>query len=106
MNQSGAFWDTTNPLKPRGIIDNEATLDIPFDLTAWCSDIGDSIASWTIYPDNPITNVSSSLNGDVIVAFLKMNGAAPGATLKVECRFVTVAGRTDNRTVYLEVTER
>ena len=106
MAATGSFWNIDNPLKPTGIIDPAATLDIPFDMTAWLSDIGDSLTSWTLIPEAPITIVSSAASGDVINAFISMNGAAAGSTLKVACRFVTVAGRTDERTVYLQVTER
>lgn len=106
MATSGAFWNFDNPMKPNGIIDPDAILDIPFDLSDWLAATSDTIASWTIIPDLPITNVSSSAAAGVIVAFIAMNGAAIGNTLKVTCRFITSGGRTDERTVYLNVIDR
>lgn len=103
---TGAFWDIANPLKPKGIIDPDSTLDIPFDWSDWLTDIEDTIASHSILPDEPMTCLSSAEDAGVVTAFVRVNGAEVGQTLAVTCRIVTAAGRTDDRSVYLKIKDR
>lgn len=98
------FWNTANPLKPRGIKDPDAVLDYPVDFSAWLADIGDTYASHTILASAGITIDSSSENAGIITPVI--SGGVVGATESFTVRITTTAGRTDDRTFFLKIVQR
>lgn len=109
---TGAFWDVSNPMKPVGLFDRHAQLDIPFDWSAWLTDKGASYSSHTIEVDASLTCVSSNHSAGVISALIKVTtpaDVAVGTKLAVTCKLVATLGAMtlkDDRTVYLKVVER
>lgn len=81
--------------------DPDAVLDYPFDWSTWLD--GDTISSHTITADSGITVDSSSATTSVVTVWL--SGGTAGASYSVACRITTAAGRTDERTIRIEVFE-
>ena len=87
-----------NPLK-----DPSAVLDYVFDWTEWLATV-ETITDYTITADTGITVGSSTeLDGKVIVW---LSGGTAGINYKVACLITTSAGRTDERTIWIKVTNR
>lgn len=87
-----------NPLK-----DPSAVLDYVFDWTEWLA-TGETIADHTITADTGITvDSSTELDGKVTVW---LSGGTAGQNYKVACKITTSAGRTDERTIWIKVTDR
>ena len=87
-----------NPLK-----DPSAVLDYVFDWTEWLA-TGETITDYTITADTGITvDSSTELDGKVTVW---LSGGTAGQNYKVACKITTSAGRTDERTIWIKVTDR
>jgi len=87
-----------NPLK-----DPSAVLDYVFDWTEWLA-TGETITDHTITADTGITvDSSTELDGKVTVW---LSGGTAGINYKVACKITTSAGRTDERTFWIKVTDR
>ena len=87
-----------NPLK-----DPSAVLDYVFDWSGWLA-IGETITDHTITADTGITvDSSTELDGKVTVW---LSGGTAGINYKVACLITTSAGRTDERTIWIKVTNR
>ena len=87
-----------NPLK-----DPSAVLDYAFDWTEWLA-TGETITDHTITADTGITvDSSTELDGKVTVW---LSGGTAGINYKVACKITTSAGRTDERTIWIKVTNR
>ena len=87
-----------NPLK-----DPSAVLDYVFDWTGWLAS-GETIDTHTITVDTGLTKDSSTeLDGKVTVW---LSGGTAGINYKVACLITTSAGRTDERTIWIKVTNR
>ena len=87
-----------NPLK-----DPSAVLDYVFDWTEWLA-TGETITDHTITADTGITvDSSTELDGKVTVW---LSGGTAGVNYKVACLITTSAGRTDERTIWIKVTNR
>ena len=87
-----------NPLK-----DPSAVLDYVFDWTEWLA-TGETITDHTITADTGITvDSSTELDGKVTVW---LSGGTAGQNYKVACKITTSAGRTDERTIWIKVTDR
>ena len=87
-----------NPLK-----DPSAVLDYVFDWTEWLA-TGETIDTHTITVDTGLTKDSSTeLDGKVTVW---LSGGTAGINYKVACKITTTAGRTDERTIWIKVTNR
>ena len=87
-----------NPLK-----DPSAVLDYVFDWTEWLA-TGETITDHTITADTGITvDSSTELDGKVTVW---LSGGTAGQNYKVACKITTSAGRTDERTIWIKVTNR
>lgn len=84
--------------------DPDATLDYPFDWSAWLADIEDEYASHEIVVDEGLTLVSSSYADGVITPFV--SGGTLSQKHAVTCRITTVGGRIDDRTIYLDIKDR
>ena len=88
-----------NPLK-----DPSAVLDYVFDWKEEWLATGETITDYTITADTGITVGSSTeLDGKIIVW---LSGGTAGINYKVACKITTSAGRTDERTIWIKVTNR
>ena len=87
-----------NPLK-----DPSAVLDYVFDWTEWLA-TGETITDHTITADTGITVDSSTESDGKVTVWL--SGGTAGINYKVACLITTTAGRTDERTIWIKVTNR
>ena len=87
-----------NPLK-----DPSAVLDYAFDWTGWLA-AGETITDHTITADTGITVDSSTESDGKVTVWL--SGGTAGINYKVACKITTSAGRTDERTIWIKVTDR
>ena len=95
-----------NPLK-----DPSAVLDYAYDWTEWLAN-GETIAVdsetgeklITITADTGITVDSSTEASGKVTVWL--SGGTAGINYKVACLITTAAGRTDERTIWIKVTNR
>ena len=87
-----------NPLK-----DPSAVLDYMFDWTEWLA-TGETITDHTITADTGITKDSSTEGSGKVTVWL--SGGTAGQNYKVACLVTTSAGRTDERTMWIKVTDR
>lgn len=87
--------------------DPDATLDYSFDWSEWLTG-GDTIDSYSILisPTTvPALNNDSDSNTTTAV-FIFLSGGVVGQVYDVTCRITTVAGRVEDRTMYIRVVER
>ena len=83
--------------------DPSAILDWAFDWTDWLA-AAETITDHTITADTGITvDSSTELDGKIIVW---LSGGTAGQNYKVACKITTSAGRTDERTIWIKVTDR
>ena len=83
--------------------DPSAILDWAFDWTDWLA-AAETITDHTITADTGITvDSSTELDGKIIVW---LSGGTAGINYKVACLITTTAGRTDERTIWIKVTDR
>ena len=98
-----------NPLK-----DPSAVLDYAFDWKPkthgalgatkdWLA-TGETITDHTITADTGITVDSSTEDDGKVTVWL--SGGTAGINYKVACKITTSAGRTDERTIWIKVTDR
>ena len=87
-----------NPLK-----DPSAVLDYVFDWTEWLATV-ETITDHTITADTGITVDSSTESDGKVIVWL--SGGTAGINYKVACLITTSAGRTDERTIWIKVTNR
>lgn len=85
------------------IKDPSAILDWMFDWSDWLAS-GETIISHTITVDTGITNDSSTEDDGKVTVWL--SGGTAGENYKVACLIETSAGRTDERTIWIKVTNR
>lgn len=82
-----------------------STLDYSIDLSAWIALIpGDALngATWTMTAG--LTKVSSSFTATSATVWL--SGGRRTSQESATCVFTTVLGRTDQRTIYLQINDR
>ena len=87
---------------PRYLKDPSARLDYAVDWTAWLQD-GDSIAT-SEWLTGDLTPTEPRLIGATATVWL--SGGVLGVTYRITNRITTAAGRTDERTLRLLITER
>ena len=87
-----------NPLK-----DPSAVLDYAFDWTDWLA-AAETITYHTITADTGITVDSWTEDAGKVTVWL--SGGTAGINYKVACKITTTAGRTDERTIWIKVTDR
>lgn len=80
------------------IKDPDAVLDYQFDWSDWLS--SDTISSYTITASG--ITVDSDSNTDTAVT-VWLSGGTVGDAATVECKIVTAASRTDERTIKLAI---
>ena len=88
-----------NPLK-----DPSAVLDYVFDWSEEWLATGETITDHTITADTGITVDSSTEDAGKVTVWL--SGGTAGINYKVACLVTTSAGRTDERTIWIKVTNR
>lgn len=98
----------------RFIKDPSAVLDYKFDWAAltngsgtsdWLSS-GETIASRTVTLDTGLTKDSDSVTDSSTSVTVWLSGGTAGSTYGVTCRITTTAGRTDERSIVIEVKNR
>lgn len=82
--------------------DPEAVLDYAVDWSAWLGTDTISTVTWTV----PTGLVLASQANTTTVATAWISGGVAGTVYTVECKIVTAAGRTDERSFVLRVVER
>ena len=83
--------------------DPSAILDWAYDWTDWLA-AAETITDHTITADTGITVDSSTEDTGVVTVWL--SGGTAGENYKVACLITTSAGRTDERTIWIKVTNR
>ena len=83
--------------------DPSAILDWAFDWTDWLA-AAETITDHTITADTGITVDSSTEDDGKVTVWL--SGGTAGINYKVACLITTSAGRTDERTIWIKVTNR
>ena len=78
-------------------------MDYVFDWTEWLA-TGETITDHTITADTGITVDSSTESDGKVTVWL--SGGTAGINYKVACLITTSAGRTDERTIWIKVTNR
>jgi hypothetical protein len=84
--------------------DPNATLDYSFNWAPWLAIVTDTIASVTWVKSVGLTIVSQSFTGTSATAFI--SGGVLGALESLTCRITTAGGRTEDRTIFLQIVER
>lgn len=82
--------------------DPSAVLDYEFDWAAWLG--SDTISSHTVTAATGITVASSTATSTAVIAWL--SGGTAGQAYTVTNRIVTTGGRTDERSITLQVIDR
>lgn len=88
----------------RFIKDPQAVLDYQWDWSAWLGD-GETIASHQVIVPTGLTLDSSAATDSAVTAWLS-GGEVIGRSYAVSCRITTTAGRTDARSIYINIQER
>ncbi len=83
--------------------DPSAVLDWAFDWTDWLA-AAETITNHTITADTGLTVDPSTEDAGVVTVWL--SGGTAGENYKVACLVETSAGRTDERTIWIKVTNR
>lgn len=83
--------------------DPESVLDFGFDWSDWLAS-GETISSHTVTAETGITKDSDTEASGVVTVWL--SGGTVGTTYTLECKIVTSASRTDERTMTVKVQER
>jgi hypothetical protein len=86
----------------RFVLDKDAVLDFAFDWSPWLA-AGETITAKTLTPSSGLTVDSSSEAAGLVTVWV--SHATPG-NQTVACKITTSAGRTDERTIHLVVTDR
>ena len=84
------------------IKDPDAVLDYALNWTKWLEGDTISTGTWTI--DAGPTIASQSVSGGIVTMFL--SGGVDGVSYNAKCRVVTTGGRTEDRTIQIQVKER
>jgi hypothetical protein len=105
MFTGGRWWTLTDPKKPRGAKDPDATIDVTFDWTPWLDDIGSVQISEVTFTLNGVSSVGSFSDGSKVTVFITGGTAGSAATVACKIKTLTTPSRTDERTVYIDVAE-
>ena len=83
--------------------DPSAILDWVFDWSAWLG-AGETITSHTIVAATGIVKDSSTEAAGKVTVWI--SSGTTGTTYKCACKIATSAGRTDERTIWIQVQDR
>lgn len=85
---------------------DNSLLDYPFDWTPWLTEIGDTIASYTLVIEGGGTISSDSNTDYVVTAWINLTTAVDvNALITLECRITTAGGRRDARTITIQAAD-
>ena len=84
------------------IKDPNAVLDYALDWTKWLE--GDTLVSGTWTIDAGPTIASQNVSAGIVTMWL--SGGVDGVSYAAVCRVVTTGGRTEDRTISIQVRER
>lgn len=103
---AGRFWNLTDPKKPRGVKDPDATIDITFDWADWLADIGSPNISEVTFTITGASSQGTYPNGTK--ATVIVTGGIAGSTASVACKIKTATTPSciDERTVYLSIEDQ
>ena len=87
---------------PKFTKDPQAVLDYEIDWSAWLEEDTISASEWTV-PDG-LTLESDSFADTTTMAWL--SGGTAGTNYDVTCEIVTDGGRTDDRTITIQVKQK
>lgn len=102
-----SFDNTTVPGKPTIVHDPDATLDYGWDLASLIQS-DDAISTVLFKTVDGASATLATITNNVVYAWLTIvdKAALTGKTIGVTCEFVTVNGRTDDRTLYFKIKDR
>ncbi len=83
--------------------DPDAILDWEFDWSDWLQD-GETISSYVVTVPSGLTLASHAESDGLVTAWC--SGGTSGGSYVVACKIVTSEGRTDERSLRLEVEDR
>lgn len=104
-------YDVTNPDKPTIGKDPDAVLDYSENWTTWLLRVTDTIDTAELVLKDPACTLSldpahPAMITDGLIVTAWLIGGRPGVTENATFRIHTVAGRTDDRTLYFKVKDR
>lgn len=82
--------------------DPDSVLDYRWDWTKWLD--GDTITSHDVTPPDGITLDSTEATASTVTAWL--SGGTTGQRYELVCRITTAQGRTDERTMQIDVRDQ
>lgn len=102
------YWDMTNPKKPRGIKDPNATLDFTFDWSEWLSDLGSALIGAIEWLPGGGAQIVANPPADEGKFATVVLAAGTGGEVPLTCRITTdtVPPLVEDRTVYLTIEDR
>lgn len=80
---------------------NTSRLDYSFDWSEWLTALDDEISTYEIDCSARLTLVSDSRDGAIVTVLL--DDGIVGYSYPVTCSIVTVDGREDSRTIYIDI---
>lgn len=108
---TGDFWNVDNPLKPWGLFDTEAVLEIPFELEDWLASLGANYAGHEIIAPLPLEYVSAVYSADgggmLIIRMRVASGAEYTKSRKYPftVRLLCDDAQQDDRTLWLKLVD-
>ena len=78
-----------------------AVLDYSFDWSAWLA--GDQIEDFDVTVPDGLVRDSQSIGSNVVTVWL--SGGTVGQSYRVRCQVTTTAGRTDERSILVNVVQ-
>ena len=85
--------------------DPQAVLDYTWDWSPWLAD-GETIAAATVAANSDAVTVSDVGHDDTTVTAWVTATSADRTTVRLRCHIVTSAGRADDRTITVSITDR
>ena len=95
---------TGGPAKPTIEKDPDALLDYSFDLSKYLTPLNDTLQSAIFILESPLVEETTSVAATTAVVWV--SGGVAGETHRVTCRFETVGGRRDDRSIFLKIKEQ
>ena len=83
--------------------DPQAVLDFAFNWASWLA-TGETISTYTVTAQTGLTKDSDSESSGVVTVWV--SGGTAGTWYTLACKIVTSAGRTDERTMRIQVDDR
>jgi hypothetical protein len=104
MSDTYTITTVNGVVQPTIMKDPNAILDYTVDWVNWLAEISDALSSHSVICPAGITCTSSVISGTGVVIWL--SGGTEGTTYQIVCRVVTDGGRTDDRSIFIQIKER